>query len=101
MLAATGVCKSYGGVVALAGADMEVRAGSVHALLGENGADKSTLVNVIAGAIAPDAGTVRLDDAEVRFASTGRRRPARRGGGLAGAQRLPGPRRPREPVRDA
>ncbi|HEY6757972.1 MAG TPA: sugar ABC transporter ATP-binding protein [Baekduia sp.] len=70
MLEARGVRKSYGGVVALAGADLMVRAGSVHALLGENGAGKSTLVKVIAGAVTPDAGTLVLDGREVTFAST-------------------------------
>ncbi len=70
MLEARGIHKSYGGVVALAGVDLAVRAGAVHALLGENGAGKSTLVKIIAGALAPDAGTVRLDDHEVHFGST-------------------------------
>jgi ABC-type sugar transport system ATPase subunit len=70
MLEAIGVRKAYGGVVALAGADLEVRAGSVHALLGENGAGKSTLVKIIAGALTPDAGELRLDGAPVDFAST-------------------------------
>jgi ABC-type sugar transport system ATPase subunit len=70
MLEAEGVRKSYGGVVALAGADFTVRAGAVHALLGENGAGKSTLVKIIAGALAPEAGVVRLDGHELRFAST-------------------------------
>ncbi len=70
MLEAEGVRKSYGGVVALAGADFTVRAGSVHALLGENGAGKSTLVKIVAGALAPDAGVVRLDGRELRLSST-------------------------------
>ncbi len=70
MLTARGITKAYGGVTALAGADLTVRAGSVHALLGENGAGKSTLIKVITGAVAPDAGTLRLSGREVSFAGT-------------------------------
>ncbi|HVV56763.1 MAG TPA: ATP-binding cassette domain-containing protein, partial [Gaiellaceae bacterium] len=70
MLQATGIHKTYGGIAALRGAGITARAGSVHALLGENGAGKSTLVKVIAGAVRPDAGTLRLDGSEVRFGST-------------------------------
>ena len=70
MLEARDLSKSYGGVVALSGADFTVRAGAVHALLGENGAGKSTLVKILAGALAPDSGTVELDGLAVRFSST-------------------------------
>ena len=55
-----GIRKSFPGVVALDGVDLEVRQGEVHVLLGENGAGKSTLMKVLSGAIASDAGEVEL-----------------------------------------
>src|SRR3954452_9987722 len=70
MLEARDIGKSYGGVVALAGAGLMVRPGMVHALLGENGAGKTTLVKIIAGAIRQDTGVLRLDGKEVQFTST-------------------------------
>src|SRR3954451_4267280 len=70
MLEARDLSKSYGGVVALHGADFTVRAGAVHALLGENGAGKSTLVKIIAGALEPDGGSLTLDGQPVSFATT-------------------------------
>src|SRR5438034_1330807 len=53
-----GLCKSYGPVQVLADASFEVRPGEVVALLGENGAGKSTISNIIAGSTKPDAGTI-------------------------------------------
>ncbi|RWG88531.1 MAG: sugar ABC transporter ATP-binding protein [Mesorhizobium sp.] len=53
-----GLCKSYGPVQVLADASFEVRPGEVVALLGENGAGKSTVSNIIAGSIKPEAGTI-------------------------------------------
>ena len=53
-----GVRKSFDGFVALNDADFEVKAGEVHALLGENGAGKSSLMNVAAGLYTPEAGRI-------------------------------------------
>ncbi|MBM3988233.1 MAG: sugar ABC transporter ATP-binding protein [Planctomycetes bacterium] len=61
-----GIEKRYGATVALAGVSLEARAGEVLALVGENGAGKSTLMKVLAGALSPDAGEMRLDGAEYR-----------------------------------
>jgi len=64
-----GISKRYGGVRALQQADLLVEAGRIHAVLGENGAGKSTLIKIIAGVVAPDEGTLRLDGQAVAFAS--------------------------------
>ncbi|MCU1594755.1 MAG: transporter related [Frankiales bacterium] len=60
VLAAAGVRKSFGNLVALDGVDLVVEAGTVHALLGPNGAGKSTLLRILLGLVTPDAGTVDL-----------------------------------------
>jgi ribose transport system ATP-binding protein len=61
MLLARGIEKRFGATRALAGVGLELRAGEVHALVGENGAGKSTLMRILAGALAPDAGTLELE----------------------------------------
>ena len=53
-----GIEKQFPGVIACAGADLRVRPGTIHALLGQNGAGKTTMVNVLAGVYRPDAGEV-------------------------------------------
>src|SRR5919112_4637453 len=58
LLEVHGIVKSFPGVRALDGVDLDVRAGEVHCLLGQNGAGKSPLIKVLAGAHRPDAGTV-------------------------------------------
>ena len=55
-----GVVKTFGPVVANAGADFEVARGEIHALVGENGAGKSTLMRVLAGMYPPDGGTIEV-----------------------------------------
>ncbi len=60
-LAARGVAKSFPGVCALKGVDLEILPGEVHAVLGENGAGKSTLMHILAGVFPPDEGSLQLD----------------------------------------
>jgi rhamnose transport system ATP-binding protein len=56
-----GIAKSYGGVHAVADVNLDIRAGTVHALVGENGAGKSTLVKILTGVVHPDEGNVLID----------------------------------------
>ncbi|MGJ7498351.1 ABC transporter ATP-binding protein [Variovorax sp. RT4R15] len=63
----TGIGKSFDGFKALIDADFSVRRGEVHALLGENGAGKSSLMNIAAGLYAPEAGQILVDDNPVQF----------------------------------
>jgi ribose transport system ATP-binding protein len=60
-----GIVKTFPGVRALAGVDLDVRAGEVHCLLGQNGAGKSTLIKVLAGAHQPDEGHITWRGEEV------------------------------------
>jgi ribose transport system ATP-binding protein len=69
LLAMTGIVKSFPGVRALDGVDLEVRAGEVHCLLGQNGAGKSTLIKVLSGAHQPDAGEIVWRGEPTRFGS--------------------------------
>lgn len=69
VLAARGLTKKFGEVEALRGADFDVSRGEIVALMGDNGAGKSTLVKVLSGAVEPDAGTIEVDGAVVRFRS--------------------------------
>src|SRR6195952_2746712 len=64
------VVKTFGPVVALADGTLTVTAGSIHALIGENGAGKSTIVKIVAGVHPRDSGLFRLDGEPVDFRST-------------------------------
>jgi len=59
--------KRFPGVQALKGVHFDVYAGEVHALLGENGAGKSTMIKVISGVHKPDGGVMRLDGQPTNF----------------------------------
>jgi D-xylose transport system ATP-binding protein len=66
-LEAVGVTKTYGAVRALDGVGLTVRAGEVVALVGDNGAGKSTVVKVVSGAVQPDGGTISFLGRPVRI----------------------------------
>lgn len=55
------VVKTFGGVTALAGVQFQLKKGEIHALMGENGAGKSTFIKVITGVHQPDSGIMLLE----------------------------------------
>ncbi|MEM7130798.1 MAG: sugar ABC transporter ATP-binding protein [Chloroflexota bacterium] len=61
LLKLTNIKKSFAGVQALRGVDLEVERGKIHCLVGENGCGKSTLIKIIAGVYAYDSGSVMLN----------------------------------------
>jgi ABC-type sugar transport system ATPase subunit len=84
-LEAVGISKHFDGVFALNGARLSVRAGEIHALLGENGAGKSTFVKVLTGVHHPDSGRILRSGEEMEFADV---RVANRAGIVALYQEL-------------
>ena len=69
VMKATGLVKRYGQVTALDGADFELRAGEILAVIGDNGAGKSSLIKCLSGASIPDEGEIVLDGAPIHFKS--------------------------------
>lgn len=69
LLDATGVAKRFGAVVALRDASLQVAPGQIVALMGANGAGKSTFVKILTGALKPDAGHVRIRGQDSTVAS--------------------------------
>jgi len=61
VIQAVGLCRSYGGVQALDGVSLDIRAAEVHGLVGANGAGKSTLIKILAGLVRADAGELLVD----------------------------------------
>jgi ABC-type sugar transport system ATPase subunit len=64
-----GVTKRFGAVVANRAVDLAIRPGEALALVGENGAGKSTIVNMLSGLLLPDEGSILVDGEPVRLDS--------------------------------
>ena len=69
VMQAKGLVKRYGQVTALDGADFELRAGEILAVIGDNGAGKSSLIKALSGATIPDEGEIFLDGKKIQFKS--------------------------------
>ncbi len=69
LLQARGLVKRYGRVTALNSADFDLYPGEILAVIGDNGAGKSSLIKAISGAVTPDEGEIRLDGELVSFKS--------------------------------
>ena len=69
VMQAKGLVKRYGQVTALDGADFELRAGEILAVIGDNGAGKSSLIKALSGALIPDQGEIWLDGKRIHFKS--------------------------------
>ena len=69
VMQAKGLVKRYGQVTALDGADFELRAGEILAVIGDNGAGKSSLIKALSGATIPDEGAIWLDGQPIHFKS--------------------------------
>jgi fructose transport system ATP-binding protein len=67
VLEAKGLTKRYGRVVAIDGSDLELYPGEILAVIGDNGAGKSSVIKALSGALVPDAGEIRLDGRPVHF----------------------------------
>jgi ABC-type sugar transport system ATPase subunit len=74
LLSVSHLQKSFGGAIALRDASLELRAGETLALMGENGAGKSTLIKILAGAVAPDGGSILIDDEPATLRNPGEAR---------------------------
>ncbi|MDG1280785.1 MAG: ATP-binding cassette domain-containing protein [Pseudorhodobacter sp.] len=69
ILTARGLVKRYGKVTALDKCDFDLMPGEILAVIGDNGAGKSSLIKAISGAVVPDSGTVTLEGKPVRFST--------------------------------
>ena len=67
LLSAQGVAKSFNGVPALKNGCLNLKAGSVHALCGGNGAGKSTFLNILMGILTRDTGDIKVKGQDTHF----------------------------------
>jgi fructose transport system ATP-binding protein len=69
IMQARGLVKRYGNVTAIDGADFDLYPGEILAVIGDNGAGKSSMIKALSGAVVPDRGEIRLDGEPVHFKS--------------------------------
>ena len=69
ILTARKLVKRYGRVTALDHADFDLMPGEILAVIGDNGAGKSSMIKAISGAVTPDEGEIRLDGKPIQFTS--------------------------------
>src|SRR3972149_10038007 len=69
VLRATGLAKRYGGHLVLKRINFAIEAGEIVAVIGENGAGKSTFAKIVAGAVRPESGDLHLNGRRVEFQS--------------------------------
>ncbi|MFN4101944.1 MAG: ATP-binding cassette domain-containing protein, partial [Pararhodobacter sp.] len=69
LLSGRNLVKRYGRVTAMDGADFDLYPGEILAVIGDNGAGKSSLIKALSGAVRPDAGEIRLGGELVNFSS--------------------------------
>ncbi|MCB0879196.1 MAG: ATP-binding cassette domain-containing protein, partial [Thermoleophilia bacterium] len=71
MLQLSGISKRFGSFYANKDVNFDLRAGEVHCLVGENGAGKSTMMNILSGLYSPDEGEILIDGKPVTFHGPG------------------------------
>jgi len=74
LIAARGISKSFAGVEVLRDVDLDLQKGEIHALLGENGAGKSTFAKILAGVHRPTRGSIALNGQPVESPPRTRRK---------------------------
>ena len=65
ILETRGLCRSFGGFVAVGGVDLQIRRGDIHALIGPNGAGKTTCFNLLTKFLAPTAGSLHFEGRDI------------------------------------